>query len=485
MIKDGTGGGKLILSGNSSAYTGNIYINNGVLQVQNNNALGTTAGTTTISSGAALEVSGGVTSAENITLQGSGIVNGGAIRSVAGANSLSGTLTLAADSRINADAGSLSLSNSVTSTANANLTLGGAGNINVTGTISTGGGGLTKDGTGTATLSGANTYAGATNITAGTLALGASNVLANTTAVNVASGANFNLNGNSDAIGSIAGAGNVTLGTGTLTAGGNNTSTVLSGVISGGGTLAKSGTGTLTLSGNNTYTGGTNINAGTLQLGGSEVIANNTAVTVASGATLNLNSYSETIGGLSGAGTVQLGGGTLTVGSGNASSTFSGAFASGDTGTFAKTGTGTLTLGSGLSLAAGTLVLNGGTLNLGGLTSTFGALSVTANSIIDFGTGAGSILSLNSLTIAAGVTLTIANWTDSVDYFYSLLSPGAASLAQIAFTGYSASSTKWQSFDHQITPVPEPSTYGAAFMLLGLSFGAWWRFRRRTEANTL
>ena len=86
--------------------------------------------------------------------------------------------------------------------------------------------------------------------------------------------------------------------------------------------------------------------------------------------------------------------------------------------------------------------------------------------------------------MSSGVTLTIANWTDTVDYFYSLLTPGAANLGRIAFTGYSASGTKWQSFDHQITPVPEPSTYGAAFMLLGLSFGARWCFRRRKEAST-
>jgi autotransporter-associated beta strand protein len=484
LTRDGSGTGKLVLNG-ANTFSGGLFINSGVVQAGNTGALGT--GTTTISGGAALELSGGISPTNALSVGGQGVGGAGAIRNVAGNNTLSGTVTLAADSRINADAGTLNLSNNVTSTTNANLTLGGAGTINVTGPISTGGGGITKDGAGTVTFSGANTNSGATNITAGTLALGASNVLANTTAVSVASGANFNLNGNSDTVGSVAGAGNVILGAGALAAGSNNTSTTFSGVISGTGALTKSGTGTLTLSGNNTYTGGTNINAGTLQLGGSERIANNAAVTIASGATLNLNTYTETIGALSGAGKVQLTTGTLVVGSGNASSTFSGSFAAGDKGTFELTGTSptsnTLTFGSGMNLSSGTLVLNGGTLNLGGFSSTFGALSVTANSIIDFGTGSASILNLNSLTITAGVTLTIANWTDTIDYFYSLLSPGAPNLGQIAFTGYSASGTKWQSFDHQITPVPEPSTYGAAFMLLGLALGAWRCFRRRNDVS--
>ena len=163
------------------------------------------------------------------------------------------------------------------------------------------------------------------------------------------------------------------------------------------------------------------------------------------------------------AGTIRKSGGsgTLTVGSGNASSTFSGAFAGGDTGTLAKMGTGTLTLGSGMNLSSGTLQLGGGILNLGGFTSTFGVLSVTANSILDFGTSGSSILNiLNSVTVSSGVTLTIQNWTDTVDYFNSLVSPSVASLGRINFTVSPVSGARWQSFDNQIVPVPETSVYG-------------------------
>ena len=79
--------------------------------------------------------------------------------------------------------------------------------------------------------------------------------------------------------GSISGAGAFYLGANTLTAGGNNLSTTVSGVISdcgptgldcvslgaNPGSLVKIGTGTLTLSGANTYTGGTTISGGTVE----------------------------------------------------------------------------------------------------------------------------------------------------------------------------------------------------------------------------
>ena len=79
-------------------------------------------------------------------------------------------------------------------------------------------------------------------------------------------------------IGSIEGSGNYFLGSKTLTVGGNNLSTTVSGVIQDGGvfgnggtggSLTKVGTGTLTLTGTNTYTGTTTVNAGNLIVDGS------------------------------------------------------------------------------------------------------------------------------------------------------------------------------------------------------------------------
>ena len=75
-------------------------------------------------------------------------------------------------------------------------------------------------------------------------------------------------------IGSIEGSGTYFLGKNTLTVGGNNLSTTVSGVIADGGpsggtggSLVKTGTGTLTLTGKNTYKGTTTVNEGILQLG--------------------------------------------------------------------------------------------------------------------------------------------------------------------------------------------------------------------------
>ena len=99
-----------------------------------------------------------------------------------------------------------------------------------------------------------------------------------------ATGAVLDLNGLSETLGALAGAGNVTLGSGTLTAGGNNASTTYSGAISGSRGFNKAGTGTLTLTGTDSYTGVTNINGGTLQVIGA--ITSSSAVNVNAGGTL-------------------------------------------------------------------------------------------------------------------------------------------------------------------------------------------------------
>ena len=69
----------------------------------------------------------------------------------------------------------------------------------------------------------------------------------------------------SQTIGALAGAGSVTLGSATLTTGGN-ASTTFSAIRGGGGGLIKAGNRPL-LTGTNTYNGGTTINGGTLKLG--------------------------------------------------------------------------------------------------------------------------------------------------------------------------------------------------------------------------
>lgn len=124
---------------------------------------------------------------------------------------------------------------------------------------------MTKLGAGVLTLSGQSTYTGTTTINAGILRVGAPNALPTNTAVNINAGT-LALNNVSQTIGSLAGAGAVTLGTGTLTTGGNGSNTSYSGIISGTGGLVKLGSGTLSLSGANTYSGGTLLSQGVLVL---------------------------------------------------------------------------------------------------------------------------------------------------------------------------------------------------------------------------
>jgi outer membrane autotransporter protein len=174
-------------------------------------------------------------------------------------------------------------------------------NATLSGAIS-GPGGLSKVGAGTLTLSGQSTYTGATGVNAGTLQAGAVNAFSPFSAFTVASGATLDLASFNQAIGSLAGAGGVTLGSATLTTGNDNTSTIFSGTISGTGGLTKVGSGMLLLTGANTYAGPTNINAGILDVNGSLA----STVFVNAGGTLMGNG---TIGGLN-----VLGGGTIAPG---------------------------------------------------------------------------------------------------------------------------------------------------------------------------
>lgn len=168
LIKDGTG--KLTLCG-ANTYAGSTTIISGVLNIQNEKALGATAGATSVASGAALEIEGAITTAvESLALNGTGIASGGALRNVSGANTFAGYITCLSDTRINSDRGALLISHeNGMRVKGKSITFGGAGNITVSNAIDGGAADLSKDGAGMLILGGTNTYTGSTTVSAGTL----------------------------------------------------------------------------------------------------------------------------------------------------------------------------------------------------------------------------------------------------------------------------------------------------------------------------
>jgi len=150
--------GTLILNADNGAWLGGITINAGALRIANNNALGSTAGITTVAGnqGAALQLAG-VNISESITLTGiasttMGINGGGSLQAVSGTNSVSGLVTLAtAQVTIGADTGAtLNLQGGLSGTQA--LLLNSEGTINLSTIALPALGSLTKFGAGTTNL---------------------------------------------------------------------------------------------------------------------------------------------------------------------------------------------------------------------------------------------------------------------------------------------------------------------------------------------
>jgi autotransporter-associated beta strand protein len=172
LTKDGTG--TLTLSG-TNTFTGLTTVSAGILNIQNGSALGATTVGTVVLSNATLQLQGGISvGTESLLIEGVGATGqNGALVNVSGTNNYSGLLGLEGDSTISSDAGTLNLTNPgrITGTEGQpfDLTLTGDGDGTISSIIGIGSGTLAKSGTGTWTLTGANTYTGATSISAGIL----------------------------------------------------------------------------------------------------------------------------------------------------------------------------------------------------------------------------------------------------------------------------------------------------------------------------
>jgi fibronectin-binding autotransporter adhesin len=155
-----------------------------------------------------------------------------------------------------------------------------------------GSGTLTRTASNTVTLTGNNTYSGATFVNSGVLAVGGTGI-GDASAVTVDSAGTLQLN-TDETIGSLAGDGGLT-GAFTLTTGGNNGSTTFSGALNSLAGIDKVGNGTFSLTGTGTLTSGFAVNGGTLAIGG---IYTSPTSSVASGATLNVLSSGALTGDL-------------------------------------------------------------------------------------------------------------------------------------------------------------------------------------------
>jgi fibronectin-binding autotransporter adhesin len=208
------GSGTLLLNG-ANSYGGLTNITAGVLRITSATGLGAVTGGVTQSGTSALELDGTggdfSVGAEALTINGGGITDLGALRNIAGNNTYGGTVTMAAQSRINSDSGTLTLDNATAVTApNLTLVVGGAGNTTISGNVTLGSGGISKGGAGVLTLGGANTYTGTTGLVAGTLNITGSwtgNTTSSTLSLGGAAGNTVtNVSGNITAFGFAGGA---------------------------------------------------------------------------------------------------------------------------------------------------------------------------------------------------------------------------------------------------------------------------------------
>lgn len=568
LVKNGSS--TFALTGNNT-YAGGTTINGGTLIANSATSMGATGGGLTINAGT-LEVSTGFTTTRVYTLGnsastiqvdpsqtltvssvigGTGALNktgsgtmvlGGNNTFSGGTNVSAGTLQINATDRLS-NTGALTISGGTFSLQTFNETAGavsltsgsitGSGSATLTGSsytvesgsvtaILAGSGSLTKTTSGTVTLSGANTYTGGTTINAGTL-------VANSAASLGATSGGLTLNG-----------GTLEIATGFSTTRaitvGNAASTVrvdasqtftIATAVGGIGTFNKTGSGTLVLSAASTYSGGTNVSAGTFQLSASNRLADAGAVTVAGG-TLDLQTFSDTVGAvsltsgtISGSGAATLTGSSYAVQSGTVSAILagSGAVTKTTSGNVTLTGTNTLTgavtvsggnliaagaSGSALGSVSSVTVNSGGTLRLGandqinnaatvtlaggtlekgnfseGSTTLegMGALTLTAaGSHLDFGTGTVGILSIASLN-ASTFTLTIDNWTGNYNTVGSgstdrLIFDGdqSSNLGSFVFTGYGTGGVQFNiggGYWEVVAAVPETSTWVSGLLAAG------------------
>lgn len=540
-IVSGTGGitkagsGTLVLSG-ANNYSGATTINAGVLNVQNATALGTTAGSTTVNSGGALALGGGITiTGEALSIAGNG-GGAGALRNASGNNTFSGDITLAADAEIeNAVAGTLltigntSYTNWINTTGSGyTVSFDGAGDIwlnsGITGSgtlSSTGPGNVVKNGSGTLTFyADQNWYTGSTTVNDGTLSLDTLTGLNGAikgTVVNIGDGTGaagsavlrngsatspvanemindsatltfrsdglYNLNTQTETIGALDfTGGEVRTGTGgSLRINASSAAASITTHASSATALIDATGGDVQLNGSRTFTVNNGTAATDLEVRGT--VADGSA---ASGVTKSGSGRMALTGTTANTytGTTTVNGGTLELAKSSGVTAISGSAVTVNSG-------GTLLLGSSNQINdSAALTLAGGTFSTGdtvGFSETLGTLTLSGTSSIDLGTAShllqfadSSALSgswTGSLTIYGWTGLPYASGTSGQIFFGSSNSTLTSSqLAMISFSGFGTGAVLLTNGELVPVAVPETESVVAACLL---ALGVGWRERRR------
>ncbi len=410
--------------GGSGAFSGSITTGAGTVAL-----LKTGSGTETLS---------GTNTYAGVTTISGGVLQLGAANAFSAASDVTDNATLDVNG-FSASVGALTGGGSVTNSAAGVgvLTVGADGHSGTFAGAFIGAVGLTKTGAGMLTLAGPNTYSGPTTISAGTLQLGAAFGFSGNS--DVADGATLDLHGYSGAIGALTGKGTVTNSSSTpatLTFGADGANGAFAGVIkNGAGTgtvgLNKAGAGVQSLSGVNTYTGLTTINAGTLQLGAANTIP--AASDVTDNSFLDLNHFNDSIGALTGFGTVTNSAAlasVLTVGANGHSGVFSGGIQNGAGAVgVTKIGAGTEAFASAGNSYSGPTLISAGTLQAG-FVDCFSMFSdVTDNATLDlhgYGVITGSLTGTGAVTTsAAGLAVLTVGGSGHSASFAGTLKNGA------------------------------------------------------------
>ncbi len=225
--------------------------------------------------------------------------------------------------------------------------------VTLAGSLTSAGATLTKMGAGTLTLTGSDSFTGGVSLVGGTLNVGSAGALGAGGPISFAGGtlqyASANTTDYSGRFDPSAGQ-RYSVDT-------NGTSvTFASPLTSSGASLVKSGAGTLTLTASNTFTGGTTLNGGTLTVASTGALGDAGPISFGGGTlqytAANTTDYS---------GRLAPGGQAVSLDTNGQNVAFAGNLGSGS---FNKSGTGTLTL-TGNNTYGGQTTLTGGTLNVG------------------------------------------------------------------------------------------------------------------------